>query len=152
MTKLVRHLAPIVIAVVIGPLIPAILIWLPVLAESLFDGGTSTVGDAFGGLIFDVVFAYVVGGPIALLAGILVSIWMIWREPGLVVAIGAAAIATLGFMMVAATGFLGEVEEFNGNNNLWIVLVLAVISAAGCWFLVWLLARSRLRARWEPAR
>lgn len=147
MTKLLRHLAPIVIAVTIGPLIPAILLWLPVLFDWVRDSTLYPIRDVFGMLMFDVIFAYVIGGPIALLAGIVVSVWMIWREPGLIVAITAAALATVGFMAVGASGLLGPVQETNGRSSLLFVLVAAVVAAAGCWFVSWLSARYLLKLR-----
>jgi hypothetical protein len=51
-----------------------------------------------------VIFAYVIGGPIALLAGLFVSHWMIRRLPNVLVVTAAAVLATVLFMGVAAFG------------------------------------------------
>lgn len=141
MTKPVRHLMPVVIAVVIGPLIAVIPLWAYILLGDLLSNSMSPIGEELGLLYLYLIFAYILGAPIALLAGILASILMIWREPSLFVAIAATVIAVCGFMAVAATGLLGAVEWTNGRNNLLFTLVLAVIAAAGCWLFARFLAQ-----------
>jgi hypothetical protein len=83
-----------------------------------------------------IVFAYRGGGVIAVIAGLLVSIWMIRRPPSLLVVIAAAAVATAVFMAAGALGVLGPVEFTNARSNFLFTLVLAVVAATGCWFLM----------------
>jgi hypothetical protein len=144
MTKIIRFLMPIVIAVVLGPLVAG-------LAVSIFAFGTSIFNNTDSLLMVDlfkmsgvyIVFAYFLGSAIAVLAGILVSIWMIWRPPTVFVAIAAAVIATSGYMAVGAVGLLGPEELTNARSNFLFTMVLAVIAATGCW----LLSRRFIRAK-----
>jgi hypothetical protein len=144
--KAVRLLMPIVIAVVLGPLVAGLAVCLFAVVSSILDGTSSSLfadlADLRGLFVAYIIFAYVIGGAIALLAGILVSIWMIWREPSMIVVTGAAAMATAGFMGVGALGFLGPVEETNGRSNFLFTLVLAVIAANVCWLLTRRFART----------
>jgi hypothetical protein len=136
----VRFLAPIVVAVVLGPLAVSITFWLLDLASNVFrlldPQSGITLADYPGFLVFLVIMSYFIGGPIALLAGLLVSLWMIRRPPSALVVNAAAVIATLVFMAVAATGILGPVEETNGRSNLLFMLVGAVFAANVCWFVM----------------
>jgi hypothetical protein len=130
----VRFLAPIVVALVLGPLIVSIALWLANVASDLFNGTSSTLADEGGFFVFLVIMAYVIGWPIALLAGVLVSLSMIRRPPSLLAVNGAAVIATAIFIGVAASGVLGPVEETNGRSNFWFTLVAAAFAANACWF------------------
>lgn len=130
-------LAPIVVAVVLGPLVLSIGLWLANIAPSLFDSESSlSLSDYRGALIFVVIMTYVIGWPIALLAGILVSLWMMRRPPSALVVNAAAVFATAVFMGVSALGVLGPVEQFNGRNNLLFTLVAALVAANVCWLLM----------------
>jgi len=132
-----RLLAPIVVALVLGPLVAALAVWLFAIALDLFGPAASlSLADAGGLLVFYVIMAYFIGWPIALLAGVLVSLWMIRRSPSALAVNAAAVIATGVFMAVAATGVLGPVEETNGRSNFWFTLVLAVVAANICWLLM----------------
>ena len=143
MRNIFRLLMPIVIAVALGPLIAGLAVWVLAVATNIYTGAPS-IADLFAMSWVYTVFAYVVGGAIALLAGILVSIWMIWRPPNAIVVIAAAAIATSAYLAVGALGFLGPVELNNARNNFLFVLVAAIVAAAGCW----LLTRRFLNWRW----
>jgi hypothetical protein len=137
MTKLLRLVIPVVIAVVLGPLIAGLAIGVFAVAVSIFDSANALpikeLLPMFGVYIAS---AYLLGGAIALLAGILVSIWTVWRQPSVVVVIAAAIIATSGYMAVGALGLLGPVELTNARSNFFLTLALAVIAAAGCWLVV----------------
>ena len=136
----VRFLAPLVVAVVLGPLAVSITFWLLDLASNVFrlldPQSGITLADYPGFLVFLVIMSYFIGGPIALLAGLLVSLWMIRRPPTALVVNAAAVIATIVFMGIAATGVLGPVEETNGRSNLLFMLVGAVFAANVCWFVM----------------
>jgi hypothetical protein len=93
------------------------------------------IADLFGMFGVYIMFAYLEGGPIALLAGLLVSIWMIWHPPGLAVAIVAAIIA-IGLCRLADE--IGVSSPIGGplvSNNFALMLALAVIAASVCWLL-----------------
>lgn len=95
MPRFGRLLIPVVVAVVLGPLIGGLAVCVLALASNLVDQtGSLPVIDLFTMFGFYIVFAYISGGAIALLAGILVSIWMISRPPSLIVVVAAAVLAT----------------------------------------------------------
>jgi hypothetical protein len=137
MTRPVRFLIPIVIAVVLGPLIASLAFWVFAIAGSLFNPSASLpIADLFKMLGVYIVFAYVFGGAIALLAGILVSIWTISRPPTLIVVIAAAVVATAIYLGLGALGFMGPAEVTNARANFLLIFALAVIAAIGCWLLM----------------
>lgn len=135
--RVMTLLAPIVVAVVLGPLIAGLAVWVFAVASDLFDQAPSlSFSDDGGLLVFYLIMTYFIGWPIALLAGILVSLWTIRRLPSALVVNAAAVIATAVFMAVAAFGALGPVEETNGRSNFWFTLVAAVFAANACWLLM----------------
>jgi hypothetical protein len=142
-TTFIRLLMPIVIAVVLGPLIAGLAVTLFAVVTSVFDGsGAMSLSGLKELSVFYIIFAYVIGGAIALLAGILVSIWMIWYPPSAIVATAAAVIATAVYMGISALGVLGPIEENNAQNNFLFTLVFAVIAANVCWLLMRRFART----------
>jgi hypothetical protein len=91
MQKLRRLLMPIVVAVFLGPLIAGLTVCVLATANNLLDPADSLpVVDLFKMFGFSIVFAYISGAGIALLAGMLVSIWMMFRPPSLIAVIAAA--------------------------------------------------------------
>jgi hypothetical protein len=144
--RVVHLLAPIVVAAVLGPLVVGLAVWLFALGRSLFDPiELLPLADWWGLLVFYVIMTYFIGGPIALLSGVLVSLWMIRRLPSALIVNAAAVIATAVFMGVAALGVLGPVEETNGRSNFWFTLVFAVVAANVCWLLLRRFARKAAR-------
>ena len=136
MTKLIRFLMPIVIAVALGPLIAGLAVSIFAFGTSIFDNtGSLPMADILKMSGFYIVFIYFLGSAIAVLAGILVSIWMFWRPPNVIVVIAATVIATCSYMAVGALGYLGPAEWTNAHSNFLLTLVHAVIAAASCWFL-----------------
>jgi hypothetical protein len=143
MKNLVGFLMPIVIAVVLGPLIAGLIFCVVAIVTSIFDAaGATPVADLFVMFGFYIMFAYLAGAPIALLAGLLVSIWMIRRPPGLLVAV-AAAIAAVGvFRLTAEIDPMSWGAVSSVRNNLVLTLVLAVAAAAVSWLLTRRFAKS----------
>jgi hypothetical protein len=135
--RVVTLLAPIVVAVILGPLVAGLAIGLFAIALELFDPLASLSFSDDGFLVgFDIVMAYYIGWPIALLAGVLVSLCMMRRPPSALAVNAAAVIATAAFMGIAALGVLGAVEQFNGRSNFLFTLVAALVAANGCWLLM----------------
>jgi hypothetical protein len=136
MKNVVRFLMPIAIAVVLGPLTAGLIICLLAFSTYFFDpSGGMPIADLFRMFGIYIMFAYLGGGPIALLAGLLVSIWMIWRPPGFVVAT-VAAITAIGLCRLADE--IGMFSPIGGplvSNNFALMLVLAIIAASVCWLL-----------------
>jgi len=125
-------LMPVVIAVVLGPLVAGLAVTVFAVITSVFDEtGMMSFSDLKELSVFYIVFAYVIGGAIALLAGILVSIWMIWHPPSAIVVTAAAMIATVVYMGIGALGVLGPVD-----SSFLFTLVFAVIAANVCWLLM----------------
>jgi hypothetical protein len=129
-------LAPVAIAVVLGPLVAGVAIGLFAAAVEMFSTASLSIADHADLLLFYSIMAYFIGWPVALLAGVLVSLWMIRRPPSGLVVNATAVIATAVFMGVAATGVLGPVEETNGRSNFLFTLVAAVVAANVCWLLM----------------
>ena len=142
MNKLVRFLMPIIIAVVLGPLIAGLAVGLLAVVTGGFAHSAEPIADVFKMSGVYIFFSYYIGGPVAFLAGLFVSIWMISRPPSLLVVIGAAVLATILFMGVAALGILGPVWDTHAHSNFLFTLVLAIIAAAGCWLLTRRFARA----------
>lgn len=135
MTKFVRFIIPIVIAVVLGPLIAGLALCLLAISNTLDHTVSLPIADLFSTLWVCIVIAYLSGGAVALMAGILVSMWMLWRPPNAIVVMAAAAIATAGYLGVGALGFLSPAQYGDVRGNFLFALVFAVIAAAGCWLL-----------------
>ena len=136
MPRFVRLLMPVVVAVVLGPLIAGLAVSIFAIASNLFDQtGSLPAVDLLKMCVFYIVFAYIWGGAIALLAGILVSIWMMSRPPSLTVVVAAALIATAIYLGLAAFGAFGSIEAANARGNVVLMFPLAVIAAVGCWLL-----------------
>ena len=141
MKQLLRFVLPVLIAVVLGPLIPGLALGVFVTVANFFDQNGS-LGDAVWMGIFYLMFAYIIGGPIALLGGLLVSVWMIWRPPSALVVMAAAVIATALWLGVGAIGILGPVLYTNAHANFLFILSFAIVAAIGCWLLTRRFART----------
>jgi hypothetical protein len=126
---------PIVIAVVLGPLVAGLIVCLFAIYSDFADQSSETIADLFSVFWVYIMFAYFEGGPVALVAGLLVSIWMIWRQPGLMAVIGAAIAAIALCYLVDRFGMFNPIGGPLVSNNLGIMLVLSIIAAAICWLL-----------------
>jgi hypothetical protein len=127
---------PIVVAVVLGPLIAGLAVCVLATVSNLLDLADSLpVVDLFKMFGFFIVFAYISGVGIALLAGILVSIWMMSRPPSLIVVIAAALLATAIYLGLSALGLLKPVEITSARADFLVIFAVAMIAAIGCWLL-----------------
>ena len=136
MSKLLRHVMPVVIAVGLGPLIAGLAVTIYAVGVNLSDNtGSLPLTDLLKMASFYLIFAYFLGGPIAFLAGLLVSIWMIWRQPNAIAVVSAAMIATCVYMGIGALGALGLAEMTNARSNFVFTLALAAVAAVGAWIL-----------------
>lgn len=142
MKKLGRLLLPIVIAVVLGPLVAGLMLCLLAVYSFVFaqTGGLS-LADLLTMFGVYIAVAYLTGGAIALLAGLLVSIWMIWRPPGLVVAIVAADASIVLFGLADEIG-ISSPGGFLVRNGPALALGSGGIAAAVCWLLTRRFART----------
>jgi len=96
--------------------------------RAAIDLATSGLDDIKGLFVIVMLGTYAVGGPIALLAGILVAIINLWRLPSLpviVAAILAANVAVLVFQPVIGFGWGG----------FFINLATSVFAGTICWLL-----------------
>ena len=136
MQRPVRLLMPIVVAVVLGPLIAGLAVCVLAFASNLFDLADSLpLVDLFKLFGFFIVFAYPKGFGIALLAGVLVSIWMISRPPSLIVVVAAALLATAIYFAISALGLVRPIEVTSARADFLLIFALAAIAAIGCWLL-----------------
>jgi hypothetical protein len=136
MRKLVRLLMPIAIAALLGPLVGALIFCLLSTLSYVFDTTDGDhVADLFNMFRIYILFAYLDAGAIALLAGLLVSTWMIWRRPSLVVAIVAAVTAVGLFRLAVEIGMLIPYGGELVRDNLALTFAMAVVAAGVCWLL-----------------
>jgi len=135
MRRLFRFLMPIVVAVVLGPLVAGLIVCLFALSLYLFGYDNGPIAELFSIFWVYITFAYFEGGPVALVAGLLVSIWMIWRQPGLMVVILAAIAAIALCYVVDRFGMFNPIGGPLVSNNLGLMLVLSILAAAICWLL-----------------
>ncbi len=136
MKRLARLLMPIVVAGVLGPLVAGLIFCLLALYTYVVDPTGTSVADLLTMSGIYIAFAYFEGGPIALLAGLLVSIRMIRRPPGLVVAVAAAIIAVGLFRLAAQIGLLSPSGGSLVVNNFALTLAVSVVAACVCWLLM----------------
>jgi hypothetical protein len=127
MRRLLRFSLPIVIAGVLGPLIGGLAICLFAAGQYVVDKDPGPIADLFGIFPLYMIFAYVLGWPIAVLAGLLVSISMIFRPPGIVAAVGLLWLA-------AAANLMGPLPNL-AYGMLALTLGLSVVAAIACWLL-----------------
>jgi hypothetical protein len=139
-----RSVMPIVVAVVLGPLVGGIGVCLFAAGHYLVDWPLGPVGDLLGLFVLYMIFAYVLGWPIALLAGLLMSVWMSFRPPGIAGAI-VAAVGSVGLLwLAAAANLLGPAPNL-AFGGLGLTLAVSVFAAIACWLIVRPLA-SRIAA------
>jgi hypothetical protein len=134
--KRFRLLIPIVVAGTLGPLVGGLIFCALAVYANFFDQTADLpIADLFTMFGVYIIVAYLEGGVVALLAGLLVSIWMIWRPPGFVVAI-AAALASVGLYRLAAEiGMLSPADATMVSDDLAPALAIAAMSAGVCWLL-----------------
>ena len=135
MKKLLRFLMPIVVAGELGPLAAGLAVCLYAAGRGVVDPiPGATMSDLLGLFELYMVFAYLLGWPIAVLAGLLMSIWMIFRAPGIIGAI-VASVAAVGLMwLAAAAGLTGPVPNL-AYGMLAATLAVSVIAAIACWLI-----------------
>lgn len=137
MIKVLRFVAPAVIAVALGPLFAGLAVSLFAITNGLFDPANSLEIHEYVTMFgLYIGFAYFLGSKIALLTGILIATWVIWRPLNLIMVVAAALVVTSAFMAAGALGFLGLVEQTNARSNFFFTLMLAVIAAVGCWVMI----------------
>jgi hypothetical protein len=133
MSKALRFIAPVTIAVVPGPLIAGLAVSLFAVVLALFSSLGQTNASTLGLFPLYIIIAYAVGAPIAVLSGFILSIWMPARAPILIVVIAAAVVAIGINIGIGGLGLLGPVEFTNARSNFAFTLIAAVVAAAGCW-------------------
>jgi hypothetical protein len=134
--KKIGLLMPIVVAGGLGPFVAGLIFCLLAVSTNLFDQtGGLPIADLLKLFGVYIIFAYIEGGAVALVAGLLVLIWIIWHPPNLVVAV-VAAVASVGLFRIAAEfGILSASGADLVRDNLTLTLVFAVIAAGTCWFI-----------------
>jgi hypothetical protein len=134
MKRLLRFSLPIVIAGVLGPLIGGLAICLFAAGQYVVDKDPGPIADLFGIFPLYMIFAFVLGWPIAVLAGLLVSIWMIFRPPGIVAVVAATAAAVGVLWLAAAANLMGPLPNL-AYGMLALTLGLSIVAAIVCWLL-----------------
>ena len=139
-----RALLAIVAAVALGPLVAAIAMWLLLLVTTVVDpsGFLPSLKDAIvhaPKLILTLtIAAYRAGTVIALIAGVLVALWMLWRPVNVAVVLVASVAAALAELALSEPAvFVGTASR----EDLWIMPPLAAVAGAACWLLLRRFAR-----------
>ena len=139
-----RALLAVLAAVAVGPLVAAIALWLLLLVTTVADpsGFLPSLKDAVVHapklILTLVIAAYRAGAVIALIAGVLVALWMLWRPLNVIVVLAASVAAALaGLALVEPAVFFGA----GPREDLWITPPLAAVAGAGCWLLLRRFAR-----------
>jgi len=139
-----RALLAIVAAVALGPLVAAVAMWLLLLVTTVADpsGWLPSLKDAVVHapklIVTLTIGAYRAGAAIALLAGVLVALWMLWRPLNMVVVLAASVAAcVVRLALIEPAVFLGS----GPREDLWVMPPLAAVAGAGCWLLLRRFAR-----------
>src|SRR5689334_13209574 len=133
-SKIVRFVLIVAVATVLGPLVGG----LGLLAASIATDiarGEFVVGDLAAMFRLFLLGAYVVGGVIALVAGILLASLSLWRSPTLPMILAAAAAANLICFLMMQVGVSYGSAGFAAN------LAASLFAGTVCWFIF----RTRLR-------
>ena len=134
MKRLLRFFLPIVIAVVLGPLFAGLAVCLYAAAQFVVATDPGPVAGLLGLCMLYMMFAYVLGWPIALLAGLLMSIWMVFRAPG-IVGVLAATVAAVGLTWLAAfADLMGPLPNL-AYGAMALTLGVSLVAAIACWLL-----------------
>ena len=121
--KLIRFVLTVVIATVLGPLIGGVAPFLVTAMQLAQSGaGAAEIARSF---IPIVIFAYVVGWVIAFVAGTIVAVAALWRQPTFVVIIAATVVANVGCFMAGQQTY----------DWLFINLPVSAFAATICWLL-----------------
>jgi len=123
--KLIRFVLTVVIATVLGPLIGSVAPFLVTAMQLVHSGsGAAEIARSFVPIV---IFAYVIGGVIAFVAGTIVAVAALWRQPTFVIIIAATVVANVGC----------EVALQDGVHQLRLFFNLAVSAFAAtiCWLL-----------------
>jgi hypothetical protein len=141
----VRRLLPVAIAVVLGPLVAGLIVFACYFGIMIADRANwpPGVGEALllvaKMFVLIIAIAYFGGALVALIAGVLIALWMLWRPPNLVVVVVAAALGTLAAFVTTgrhSVQALVTVSLAQALRELALVMMLAVIAATICWFLM----------------
>jgi hypothetical protein len=134
MKSLLRFSLPIVIAGVVGPLFAGLAVCLYAAAQFVVATDPGPIAGLLGLCVLYMMFAYVLGWPIALLAGVLMSMWMMFRAPVLIGVI-VATVAAVGFLwLAAAADFMGPLPNL-AYGMLTLTLAVSVVAAIACWLI-----------------
>ncbi len=134
-----RLLLVVIAAVALGPLCAAVAMWLLMLITTVADpsGWLPSLKDAIVSTpklfsIF-VIAAYRIGSGIALVAGLLIALWMAWRPPNLLVVLAASVAASLLWLAIKEPAvFLGS----GPREDLLVMPPIAATAGAACWMLL----------------
>lgn len=134
MKRLLRFSLPIVIAAVLGPLFAGFAVCLYAAAQFVVATDPGPISGLLGLCALYMIFAYVLGWPIAVLTGALMSVWMTFRAPG-ILGVLAATVAAVGLLWLAAAAHLmGPIPNL-AYGMLALTLAVSVVAAIACWLL-----------------
>jgi hypothetical protein len=115
----------VLIAALVAPLIGGVVFFLYQASASLLTGSLTDIGDLAAIIALGV---YPVGEPIALLAGVLVGVFALWRTPTLGVILGAIVATNVA-------NFVWQPIMKYSLGGFVINLAASVIAGAVCWWM-----------------
>ncbi len=137
-----RRALAVIIAVGLGPLVAGLIVFVYALGMVFFafDNPPQTVGVAltkaaelFG---ISIIGAYSIGGIVALIAGLLIALWMKWSPPRLSIVLAAVAVAIVAKFAVTEPRAVLLAIVTLPYGRLPIALALGLLAATICWFMM----------------
>ncbi len=139
--KLIRFFWIVAITTVFGPLIVGSTVFLLIALASI----TQTESPSFGvmemlrgtGELFVVLVgaAYLGGGIIAFVAGILVALTTLWRQPNFLTVLGAVVVANIGYCLATVLEVFDSANALSSPSGLFVNLAFSFYAATICWLL-----------------
>jgi hypothetical protein len=134
MKRVLRLLMPILVAGVLGPLFAGLAVCLYAAAQFVVATDPGPIAGLLGLCVLYMMFAYVLGWPIAVLAGVLMSVWIMFRPPGIVGTL-VATVAAVGLLwLVARADLMGPVPNL-AFGALTLTLAVSIVAAVACWLI-----------------
>ena len=136
-----RTLLAIAVLTVIGPLFVSVPVSLSVAAGKMMASSPQMqLIDPLGLLLFGLLIGYVVGWPYALLTGVIVAAWSLWRQPTFFVAL-TAALAANAILYFAAPVLATWRAPYRSTFEAQDFIVFSVITVSICWLIFRRMAR-----------
>ena len=133
-SKFVRFALTVIIAAVLGPLIAGGT-YFAVFAAMLIVQSGFHLGGLAEQFIIMIGVAYLAGGIIALVAGLIVAVAALWREPTFLGIIAAVVVANIAYFAITEPEVFYSTAATIPLQELFVDLVFSVYAGTICWLL-----------------